>query len=279
MDIDFTKLADAQFAAFTDELEKIAAAGGLSDFELEMLKEAWGLAQARQGLQSVVGRGAQALEHGAVPGMGAGAGKLVHALNVPIETGAAGKALQSAGHQFSTTAAPGAMGGGRAALGQFLHHKGKEILPGRTGGAGAIAKSTWNVLNPVGNAAELAAGAAGHTISRGAKLDPSGFGHKVLTSYIPHAAEIGGAAGTGMLTGMPMGAAGLLGHHAMGGMAAAAPGMAEMAHHAVGGLGEAAGELAHHVGADVVGTHAPGILKKLHGAMPSFMHAAPVSVV
>ena len=103
--------------------------------------------------------------------------------------------------------------------------------------------------------------------ARATGATPGGLAHNVLTKVIPKAGEIGAGAGMGALAGAPMGMAGLLGHHAMGALGGAAPALAEVAHHGIGALGEAGGELAHHIGADVLGTHGHGVLSGIAGGV------------
>jgi len=260
-DVMLTKLSEAQVFAFVDELEKIAAAGGLSDVELALLKEAFGLNDIRQGITS----GATALGKGLENRGLLGGAKLVNALKQPIETGAAGKALQAAGQHFTDTAGKGILGGASHGLGQVLQHHGADLAGG---GAKAIGSAAWKVMNPVGNVAHAALTSGGHMASRAANLDPAGMAHKALTHYIPEAGHIAGAAGAGAIAGVPMGAAGLIGHGVLGSAAHAAPMAAELAHHAIGGLGEAGADLAHHVGADVVGAHGHGVMQKLRSYLP-----------
>lgn len=265
-----TKLSEAQVFAFVDELEKIAAAGGLSDAELVLLKEAFGLNDIRQGITS----GATAIGKGLESRGLLGGAKIVDALHKPIETGAAGRALQAAGKHFTDTAGTGVLGGAAHGLGQVLQHHGTDLAGG---GAKAIGSAAWKVMNPVGNVAHAALTSGGHVASRAAGLDPAGMAHKALTHYIPEAGHIAGAAGAGALTGVPMGAAGLIGHGVLGGVAHGAPVAAELAHHAVGALGDAGADLAHHVAGDVVGTHGHGVVQKLRSYLPGAARAAQVA--
>jgi hypothetical protein len=256
-DVMLTKLADVQLGAFLDELEKIAGETG-EDFE--MLKEAL-LREAREALQSGVGRVAKGLE-----GRGmTGAGKFIHALNVPIETGAAGRALQNTGQHLMQTATPGVFGGMRHGVGEAISHMGHPLAGG---GGKAVARAAWNVVNPVGTLAETGLTGAGHVASRAMKLDPTGRAHGALTKVMPRVGEIAGAAGMAGLAGAPVGLAGMIGGKALGAAGAMAPGLAETAHHAIGGLGHAGAELAHHVGSDVLGTHGHGVLSGLRRFIP-----------
>ena len=204
------KLADVQLAAFVDELEKIAEAGGLTELELAILKEAAFLQAARGALQGGVARAGQALEQKGMSGLG----KIMHAGNVPLETGAAGHALQSAGQHFTSTAAPGVAGGFRHGVGEFLHSKGQGLAGG---GMKAVGKAALDVTNPLGTLATGALTGGSHAASRALKLNPAGMPHKVLTKVAPTVGSLS------------MGAPSLGGLAAGGAMSAAGPQLANMA--------------------------------------------------
>ena len=254
--MDVEKLAETQFLAFCDELEKIA---GLNAEEIELLKEAF-LENARAALRGSVRSVGNALESRGATGVG----RVLHAMNAPIETGAAGHLLHDAGHHLQETATKGVLGGLQHGIGEAIAHKGHAL---QGGGAKALGRAAWDVVNPVGTAAEVGLTGAGHAASRAMKLNPTGKMHGVLTKALPKAGEIGGSALTGLAVGAPVGVAGLLGHHALSGVASLAPGAAELAGHAVHGLGEGGGELAHHLGADVLGSS--GALRRGVGTLGS----------
>jgi hypothetical protein len=264
------KLSDVTIAAFVDELEKIAVAGGLSEEELGMLKEAL-LGGLLDPARKAISSGANALA-GAAGRSGMGAtSKLVGAFNSNIMTGEAGRGLASAGQHMADTASTGAMGGMRYGLGQSLQHTGKSLAGG---GMGAVGKATWKMVNPIGTATEAGLTGTGHMASRAMNLSPTGLGHRVLTKGIPRAGELAAGAGASLAVGAPMGMAGLIGHHAMGALGSAAPAVADVAGHAAGALGEAGGEFAHHLGADALGTHGHGLLQKLRTKLPGAVRAA-----
>jgi hypothetical protein len=237
--------------AFLDELEKIAN-------DNELLKEAL-LGALRQGLQSSVGRAAGAMERG---GLG-GAGKVLHAFNAPIETGAAGHGLVSAGQHISGGAGGGLLGHLQYGAGKAIEHHGHDLAGG---GTHALLSAGSKVLNPAGTLAETGMASMGHAASRGMGLSQGGMGHKVLTKVLPKAGEILGGAGAGAALGAPAGMAGLLGHHAIG----ASPALTGLAHNAVAAAGT---DLAHHVGADLVGTGVTKFKSMIPRAMPAQAHA------
>ncbi len=183
--------AELVMAAFLDEFEKIAADGGLVDDAL--LKEAV-IGLARKAIGSGAAALGGALERG---GMG-GAGKLVHALNAPIETGAAGHGLVHAGQHMMETASPGAAGGLRYGVGQAIAGKGADL---KAGGLGSVAKAALHVVNPAGTIAEVGATGLGHAASRAAKLHPQGVAHAALTKALPQLAGVAGSAAPGVAGG------------------------------------------------------------------------------
>lgn len=246
------KLADIQLAAFVDELEKIALAGGLSETELALLKEAGLFGNAVGMARRTLGQGAGALAGAAERGGMGGASRLVHAFNADIGSGAAGRGLVEAGKHISSTAAPGALGGLRYGVGQAIEHKGSQIAGG---GAKGIVRAGLHMANPIGTLSEIGATGLGHATSRAANLSPTGLGHNLLTKQMPRAAEMLGGAGAGLAVGAPMGLYGAVGHGVMGGMGHLAPAAADAAGHVLGPLGEAGGEFAHHIGADILGSH------------------------
>ncbi len=134
------------------------------------------------------------------------------------------------------------------------------------------------ILNPVGTAAEMATASGGTLAARGlanrgaamASAAPAGSmkgrlgagmqrsfqsggaGHTVLTKALPYASEIGGAVATAGMTGLPVGAAGVLGKGAT--LAGAGTAKALGASALADGITHAAHTALGHGAEDVVGT-------------------------
>ena len=295
------ELLKTSSAAFFDELEKIAAAGALSQDLLEkaaeldvegLLKEALSLpgmgalggalGKARGGIAQMAGKVSPVLNKPVMQAAQQGAHALQHSNNRFLQgvgqvahhkAQTPGKMFLAAANPVGTAAEALTAGAGHVAS-HGLSRAGAGLQ--RAVGAGDDLARAGRAMTPKGrlmNAAERLGGGMQQTFSRG------GVGHKVLTEHLPVGAEIGGAVGAGLALHAPVGLAGALGKAGLVGAGKVAPALGAALDHAPGavdaiankvtpalkGVGGALG----HAAEDVLGTKGQAIAQRLgaRGAM------------
>lgn len=281
--------------AFFEELQKIAASNGGS--LPGMSKVALSFGGLGKGIANLASK-APAAAH---------AGEWVNAAGkaAPIRGGGPGifqrygKSLMEGGNQMRSAkfVAPGKMGPASPlqhavgdwanSVGHHYAHKGTlanlaNPLGGVLGGTAESAVRTTGKQLVRGGAAIGAQGGGGALANAAAKrMGQLGAGLQKAAPMAGKAGELAGLAGLGAAVHAPLSAAGVVGHHVVGGglhgLAQAAPAAAEMASHAIHGGGEAAAHGLH----DVVGTasqslanRAKGMVGRVTGAFAPAMGAA-----